>query len=272
MIGWTQRFVTHPQLLALIVTIDIFAYFAGLLFWYGGFIIALDPPIWAWLFIPDCPLFALLGALGLLMVNAQQRSNQLEQQETQRVFLFAGGIALLFWASTYLPIVPETWQQQAAMFGILAVVLFICAFAFQQVPTWLLGIFVAGQIKYGIWTVQAWLLYWINTAEQIGAPLFRFDGVLMTVSHVAMILQGLALLTFLRPDWRTALAAILWFGLSDYVDYGVGFHPPVYPDLMPIETLQWTTVAVTILLSSWFILADRFFYRHAASRGNFQNA
>jgi uncharacterized membrane protein YpjA len=43
----------------------------GTIFWYGPML--LDAPLWSWLFIPDCPLGALLGSIGLLALRARRR-------------------------------------------------------------------------------------------------------------------------------------------------------------------------------------------------------
>ena len=72
-LGWGMRVVEGPQLLTLILTLDVAAYFAGLLFWYGYVMTDAHTPMWAWPFIPDCPFFGLLGGVGLLMVVARRR-------------------------------------------------------------------------------------------------------------------------------------------------------------------------------------------------------
>jgi uncharacterized membrane protein YpjA len=111
-----------------------------------------------------------------------------------------------------------------------------------------LGIFAFGQIKYGIWTITAWLLYWRSTAELYGSPHFSFDSVSMTIAHIGLAAQGLFLLTYFRPTRVATLAALLWFGASDFMDYGLGFYPAIPRQLISLEIVQWSTVTVTVVL------------------------
>ena len=76
-------------------------------------------------------------------------------------------------------------------------------------PAWLLGIFAFGQIKYGIWTITAWLLYWRSTAEILGSPDFSFDSISMTIAHIGLAAQGLFLLLYFRPTRLAALACLV---------------------------------------------------------------
>lgn len=249
-----QALVGVPQFLALILTIDVAAYFAGLLYWYGYVMADPATPWWVWPFIPDCPLFGLLGGLGLLMVVAQQRWQHAARQQGQVALWVAAAASLAVWLSTYLPGVSPGWAAQSAMFAVWSWSLLVAAVWFRRPPAWLLGLFAFGQIKYGIWTVSAWLLYWRSTAAAFGAPHFSFDSVLMTVSHIGLVAQGVLLLTYFRPDWRAALAGLVWFGVSDFVDYGLGFYPAIPEQFISLTFMQWSTISVTLLLSALFAL------------------
>ena len=90
----------------------------------------------------------------------------------------------------------------------------------------------------------------------------------MTVAHVGMILEGLFLLSFTRMDWPTVVVCALWFGLSDWMDYGPFQTYPHFPThVIPFAPVQWHTVGVTVLLTvlyaymAWrrarFLSADR---------------
>jgi uncharacterized membrane protein YpjA len=142
------------------------------------------------------------------------------------------------------------------MFGLLSWVLILVAFFFRCPPAWLLGIFAFGQIKYGIWTITAWLLYWRATAEIFGSPNFSFDSISMTIAHIGLAAQGIVLLTYFRPTKGTALAALLWFGLSDFVDYGLGFYPAIPKQLISLSVVQWSTITVTVLLFALYWLCS----------------
>lgn len=248
-----QPIVAWPSILTLIILVDVVAYFGGLLYWYG-YVMA-DPavPLWTWPFIPDCPLFGLLGGLGLLMVTARDFWSERAQRQAQRWLWVAAAVSIILWLSTYLPIAPAGWRAQSAMWGVWAWVMVVGAAFFRQAPRWLLGIFAFGQIKYGVWTVTAWLLFWRNTAEAFGAPAFTFDSVFMTLTHLALIGQGLFLLTYFRPNLTAALTAFVWFGLSDFVDYGLGYYPAIPEMYIPLRVMQWSTIGMTFLLTGWYL-------------------
>lgn len=250
-----QSFAATAPILTLIVVVDIAAYFGGLLYWYGFVMGSPWTPMWAWPFIPDCPLFGLLGGLGMLMVTAKWFWAEAAQMKARRYLAVLAGISTILWLSTYLPGVPMAWKWQGAMLGVWSWSLILGALFFQQAPAWLLGIFAFGQIKYGIWTVTAWLVYWRNTALVYGAPDFSFDSVFMTLTHLGLLAQGLFLLTYFRPDGVTALAGSIWFALSDFVDYGLGFYPGLPLQFIPLAIMQWSTIGVTVGLTNlywWF--------------------
>ena len=180
--------VLTPPVVALIVAIDVFSFVAGCLFWYGSQLP--QTPWWAWVFVPDCPLFALLGGIALIGLLTGRRFS-----------LFESIVAM-------------------------------------------------GSIKYAIWTIVAWVLYY---AEARTMP---FVGIVMIVSHIGLAVQGLFILSFLRLDVRVALLSGAWFLLSDYMDYGLGFHPGV-PSAASLPWMQWHTIVVTIGLTLAFLWMTR---------------
>ncbi len=251
-----QPFVEQQAILTIIVIVDVFAYFAGLLYWYG-YVMA-DPlvPMWAWPFIPDCPLFGLLGALGLLMVIAKKRWTEAGQTQGQRWVVILGGVFGVLWLTTYIAAAPIWWQQQASMIGLAAWVLILAGLLFKQAPNWLITLFAFGQILYGIWTVSVWLIFWYNTNALLGAPLFTLDSIVMTIAHLGLIAQGIFLLSYIKPSVGSIGIAFLWFALSDYVDYGLGYYPGL-PDIIPLPLIQWGTIAMTFVLPLLFLWMSR---------------
>lgn len=233
-IRWLQDLVAMPPLLALILVIDVIAYFGGLLYWYGYVMAQPDTPMWAWPFIPDCPLFGMLGGLGLLMVTARRYWSEAAQARGQRWLAWIAVASVAVWLSTYLPGVPMGWASQAAMLGVWSWAMVMGAIFFRRAPAWLLGLFAFGQIKYGIWTVTAWLLFWKNTVGIDVGPELMFQSIFMTITHLAMIGQGIFLLTYFRPTISAALVSLGWFALSDYVDYGLGFYPAIPQQFIPL--------------------------------------
>jgi uncharacterized membrane protein YpjA len=245
---WVKQLIEGPQLLTLLLVVDLAAYFAGLMFWYGTVMRDAATPMWAWPFIPDCPLFGLLGGLGLLMVIAQRRWSAAAQIQGQRLMWRVALLSVAVWLSTYLPGASEGWKEQGALFALWSWALVAATIWFRQPPVWLLGIFAFGQIKYGIWTITAWSLYWRSTADLLGTPHFSFESILMTLAHIGLAAQGLVLLTYFRPTRVATVAALVWFGVSDFVDYGLGFYPVIPEQLISLEIVQWSTVTVTVLL------------------------
>jgi len=253
-LAWAQMVVAGPQVLALALVIDLAAYFAGLLFWYDYVMADPATPWWAWPFIPDCPLFGLLGGIGLLMVTAQRYWPADAVARGQRTLGALAAASTLVWLTTLLPVASPGWAAQGAMFAVLSGSLIVAAVWFRRPPVWLLGIFAFGQIKYGIWTITAWLLYWRSTAAYFGAPNFSFDSIFMTVMHIGLLAQGVFLLTYFRPTWRAGVVAAVWFGLSDFMDYGLGFFPQIPQMLISLSFMQWSTMAVTALLSVVYLV------------------
>jgi uncharacterized membrane protein YpjA len=257
------------------VVVDVLAYFGGLLYWYGDFMTRPPKPIWTWPFIPDCPLFGLLGGLGLLVVTAHTFWSEAAQVRTQRYLLIGGGSSLLLWLSTYLPGAPAAWTDQSAMLAVWSWSLLIAGALFHSTPAWLLALFAAGQIKYGIWTITAWLLFWRNTALDFGSPLFTFDSVFMTVTHIGLVAQGILLLTYFKPDWTAVVVTFVWFAVSDFMDYGVGVYPPLPLRYIPLAIMQWSTITVTCLLALllwWLSQRSTYLVATPAIRSTMPNA
>lgn len=254
-----QRWVALPSLLTTILVVDVAAYFGGLLYWYGTVMAQPDTPIWAWPFIPDCPLFGLLGGLGLLMMTAHKFWSHAAQQNTQRSLLLVGGLFALLWLSTYLPSAPEQWVMQGSMLALCAWVLLLVGLLLPRAPAWLLTLIACGQIKYGLWTITAWLLFWRYTAADFGAPLFTPDSVFMTITHIGLFAQGVFLLTYFQPTWVAALVSVGWFVLSDYMDYGRGWYPglPLDYEQRMLPVLQWSTIAATFALGGLSLWLSR---------------
>lgn len=184
---WRLReVVLLPPVGLAIIAIGLVSSVIGFIYWYGP-ALALYP-LWQWVFVPDCPLFALLFTLSL-------------------------GLILL--------------GRRAPLYD--ALVTF-------------------GLIKYGIWTVFIWVVFWINTQGN-----FTAESVVMTIAHLGMILEGILLLSFLKMNWPMVIASAAWFGLSDWMDYGPFKTYPHFPtSIIPFGLVQWQTILVTFLLTGLF--------------------
>ena len=186
---WMRDLVLYRPMALFIILCNLIGSVWGFIFWYGQTL--LQTPWYMWVFVPDCPLYALLFVVPLALI----------------------------------------------LLG--------------RSRPWINALVAVGLIKYGIWTVFYWVVYWSRTAD------FNFMSIAMTVTHTGMILEGLFLLSFLRMDWPTVLGVGGWFLLNDWVDYGLGYHPSI-PWQVPLSWMQWHTVAVTtVFIIVYAVMASR---------------
>ncbi len=260
LVSFLQGLLRRPWLLLAVLVIDATGFIWGIVYWYGRQLPG--SPIWSWPFVPDCPLFGLVGGLALLFMVGREWSPG--TRRWVRGALIAIGVgALLLWGATLLlggrasALAWVRWLATFdAMLGLLAGLCLITAAVWHRTPNGLLSIAAMGQIKYGIWTVFAWVVFWWNTNG-----FFTPESIFMTATHLAMIAQGLMLLTYYQPSRRGALIAGSWFLLSDFVDYGLGYYPRL-PKQVPVSIMQWHTILVSLVLTGVF-------WRMAGYRGAF---
>jgi uncharacterized membrane protein YpjA len=240
----------RPWILAAVLVVDMLGFVWGILYWYGRQLPGL--PLWTWPFVPDCPLFGLVGGLALWLVVAQEWSS-IARRRTRAGLVAVGVISLLVIGVAYAAggrASTQGWARWVAtyesLWGLLAMLSFITAVIWDCVPNWVLSIAAMGQLKYGLWTVFAWLVFWWNTHG-----LFTFESVFLTVTHLAMMIQGLTLFVYYQPSCRGTLMAGSWFLLSDFIDYGLGHHPRL-PRQVPVSLMQWHTIFVTFVLTGVF--------------------
>ena len=115
---------------------------------------------------------------------------------------------------------------------------------------WLATWAVFSNVKYGLWTVVFWILWWL------GPGTFTLESVTMFFTHGAMILMGASLLLFYRPKVWQVLTVTAWFALNDYLDYWGGIAPTV-PAGVSLETLKIEQVIVTTLLMVGLLALSR---------------
>lgn len=103
-----------------------------------------------------------------------------------------------------------------------------------------------GMVKYGIWTVTVWALFW--SAGYMPTP----ESIIMTLAHIGMILEGVVLAGFVvNVRWRHVLAVGVWFSLSDYVDYGLGFRPRMAPGVSE-SVMMWEMILATAVATAYY--------------------
>ncbi|NJN67879.1 MAG: DUF1405 domain-containing protein [Chloroflexaceae bacterium] len=163
------------------------------------------------------------------------------------VGVIAGGIfwyGPVLWSSPLwaLPFIPDC--PLAALVGTIAL---LGAWSRQR---WrLLFAFAAfGCLKYGVWTMAFWLYYWSHAGN------LDIVSVTMFVSHIGLSIEGLLFVPHIRPlSLPTRGAVVGWFVLSLFVDYGLGYHPPL-GGYVPVSFVFWLAVALTATLGGALLL------------------
>lgn len=183
LLRWTLDLILHQPLIFWTCFIsNLVGAVYGTIWWYGWMIV--ESPLWAFPFIPDCPLAALGGSAVLLALRANK-----------------------CWPFLY------------------ALVAFAC-------------------IKYGAWTIAFWLHHWLNGGEVLPMQIVLF------VTHIGLLIEGLLFVPVIGPLalWKR-WAVIGWFAASVYVDYGLGYHPPIFNVLVTPTFLFWLAASLTLVLS-----------------------
>ena len=110
---------------------------------------------------------------------------------------------------------------------------------------------VTGCIKYGLWADWYWLV-----TERLGHP-YTLEGIVLSVNHFGMVLEGVVLLPLLRPRYRTVLPVIAWYAANDLVDYALGYYPRI-PDMAGFAPVRAFALSSTVVLGSlWLFWAWR---------------
>lgn len=120
--------------------------------------------------------------------------------------------------------------------------------------SWLNAYAAFGVIKYGIWTVVFWALYWRNGGG------FSIEGMTMSMTHAIMMLEGVLLLGFTRMTRRLALGLGIWFLFNDWLDFGPLHIRPGLPFGVSVAAMMWVAVGLTLLLTAsywWIAWHDR---------------
>ena len=184
LLRWTLDLILRqPLIFWTCVVVNLIGAVYGTFWWYGSSLAA--APVWAYPFIPDCPLAAFGGTVVLLALRAGKR-----------------------WPFLY------------------ALVAFAC-------------------IKYGIWTLVFWMRHWMITGEILPIQLMLF------VSHIGLLVEGLLFVPRIGPlAFAKRWAVIGWFALSVFVDYGLGYHPPLGSTAVTPNFIFWLAATLTLIVGA----------------------
>lgn len=196
---WTDWFLAQRGLVWLAFAACMAAFIVGTVGWYGEFFAVMQPPLWAYPFIPDCPLAAGLFGVAILMLHYKRGNN-----------------------------------------------------AFNTLTA-------VACIKYGVWTMSFWALYWARTGDIELSSLF--SGPIMFATHLGLTALGALLLLYVRPTTRDSWLALAWFVASDFVDYapiaarlgGYGYYPPLPLGAQLVPPMLLNALAMTWLLCGWLL-------------------
>ncbi|MBC7325036.1 MAG: DUF1405 domain-containing protein [Moorella sp. (in: Bacteria)] len=77
-------------------------------------------------------------------------------------------------------------------------------------------------IKYGLWAVVLITDYWLATGQATAVEAGLW------LSHLGMLAEGYLFLRHWPVSRCQLILLVLWLGLNDFVDYGLGMHPYLF--------------------------------------------
>lgn len=103
-------------------------------------------------------------------------------------------------------------------------------------------------IKYGVWTIAFWLRHWVDV------PDFAPIEMMLFVTHIGLLIEGLLFVPLIGPLalWKR-LTLIGWFVSSLFVDYELGYHPPL-GNLVSVQFVFSVAATMTAVLSAGLLL------------------
>lgn len=117
--------------------------------------------------------------------------------------------------------------------------------------TWFYALAAFACIKYGVWTINFWLRDW----SVGGSP--QWIEIVLFVSHIGLLVEGLL---FVPQSYSLTLpkrlAVVGWFLLSVYIDYALGYHPPLTPDVT-VRYIFWNALIISLILGVGLVLLPK---------------
>jgi uncharacterized membrane protein YpjA len=144
-----------------------------------------------------------------------------------------------WWAWFFIPDCPA-----AALYASIALI----SMRYGRSIPWFNAFAAFACIKYGLWTLAFWARHWaeVRAFEPLEFMLF--------VAHIGLTAEGVLIATRMgRVSLPARLAVIGVFALSIWVDYGLGFHPPL-TYAVPVGFALWTAIVLTTGLGAALLL------------------
>jgi uncharacterized membrane protein YpjA len=149
------------------------------------------------------------------------------------------------WAWPFIPDCPE-----AALWATLAFLLL----RYGRGQGWFTAFAAFSSIKYGIWTMLFWSKHW--SVAGFSDPEFAME-LMLFVSHLGLTCEGVLLATRIGPLTTPArLGVIGWFVLSIFIDYGLGYHPPLTYAVPTVYAFGVATGLTTLLAAALLLLPN----------------
>jgi uncharacterized membrane protein YpjA len=77
---------------------------------------------------------------------------------------------------------------------------------------------------------------------------------MLFITHIGLLIEGLLFVPHISPlSLRARLGVIGWFGLSLFVDYGLGYYPPL-SSFVSESFVMWLAIWLTAILSFVLLL------------------
>ncbi len=109
---------------------------------------------------------------------------------------------------------------------------------------------MTASIKYGIWAVLLISHLWLHGGA------VRPTEVILFVSHLGMVAQGLIFLRNINWGGFTVLTAFGWMLLNDFMDYIIGLHPYLFVEGQ-LFFASLSAVGLTLIISLGLVLGRR---------------
>ena len=100
-------------------------------------------------------------------------------------------------------------------------------------------------IKYGLWAIFVNTHFWLLSGQ------VHWVEVMLWLSHLGMVIEGIVYLRFFPPSFFEWGAVGVWLAINDYVDYAWALHPYLYlqAQLPVVEVITYCLTFVLLFVT-----------------------